>query len=1208
MDMEEMTCRLPEPKALKMRYLLALEELRYGCREVRLRTARELRGLAQYASIAIPPLRTELSVLDVMLSVSKADGGFIRPNVEGRAAEEAAWKAWDETVELLRVWFEVPYESHFEATFDEMLTPRELLAIPGRGERLRWVGGDATLEVIGTLDWKSKSFMREPAGVMLEVLKHAPELCGEEVEIRIAIAELVCYVGYAAAACSGWGGEIVAYATDNMNVRVWLATRRARTPMARHLLRILGMLESRYRFRTLAFYIRTYHNVTADWVSRESKEVVEKELLTQGWRKVEPAEEWPNYLRDALRGVYRWPGDKGSTAMQIRGARDGDEVPHYRPVEAKGRLVELGCGFAPWALAWARLGGQALIMPGGDGGWRRDHAVHDVGFEVWDEREEILWLACSLSEDTWSYGRRRWRRALEACKPKGVIVDMPDKGPRESVMETLRNQGFGVSTQRVRCTDFGDAVAKVKWIVIGFQGWKRPPGREGPKPTAVEVNGIDRIASQGPEKAARRCFEGDIILSSRISTTGDRMLPWPAGHAKETGGGKKRLVYDIRGPALTPRKDEEMLVVDYLNKESPVRHLTVEEEWLTNGGTRTQIHQARLRGMNDQDLKGETLRCMPQKTAHHVMGWAERTRLEGEERKVGVCRDEDRRKMDEVVQTWLRAWKGTPGGPRRRFEEALKERTADKVGGGVRRRRPNSAPPGGDVRPVALGRSRERMVLDANMRLSKDKAWLDALAAEAVMSKLSEGSRASYEVGWRQWCTWRRVQQKDVYLKGETREQRKEDEDDMLRFLTFLAKVMRRAEGTVRQRLFALKMGHVVAGYEDPTLHRTRLWAALTGFKRWQPDTKRKYPVLPCMLRWMKQHLDESRSFSKGDQVALWAALTTAFFFLLRASEYLVQANRTWSTRRVLKGCEVEGRVDNQTCRIQNAQEVVIYLSGSKTDQYNQGTIRNHYRSGDPYLCPVRALGEMERHYPERFRGAEAEEPLFRFEDGTPITRDDIHEMVQLAAVADGQQGARFGSHSLRIGGATALYQGTRDLEQVKRFGRWTSDAFHGYLWENHEKQRGLAADMARADGQLLAPRRDELKVKVGQARNPQGEGTQRLIYTNATAQFQNQQDPFPEEAQVSRSSMPKGIDETSTGGRLQDFGTWPTHACQDGPDNRSDPTNRRHRGVLLSTHKHSNSSSHGGKGQGGGIGAKGTTTDKPILPSKRVFSETFGI
>ena len=441
-------------------------------------------------------------------------------------------------------------------------------------------------------------------------------------------------------------------------------------------------------------------------------------------------------------------------------------------------------------------------------------------------------------------------------------------------------------------------------------------------------------------------------------------------------------------------------MVDYQQKDSPVRRLTVEEEWLTNGGSRTQIQQAKALGMTDQDLKRETLRCMPQRTAHHLMGWLERLRQEGEDDKVGVCSDNDRTKMDEVVRLWLKAWRGAPEGPRRDFEELVSRQEAAKVGGGTKRRRPGSAPPGGDVRPVALGRSREKIVLDTNKQLSKDRAWLDALATEAIMSKLSEGSRASYEVGWRQWCIWRRVQKKNVYLQGETREEKKEDEDDMLRFLTFLTRVMKRAEGTVRQRLFALKMGHVVAGFEDPTLHRTRLWAALTGFKRWQPDVRRKYPVLPCMMRWMKHHIEEVASFSKGDRVALWAALVTGFFFLLRASEYLVQANRSWSTRRVLKGCEVEGRTQNQTCRIQNAQEVVIYLAGSRTDQYNQGTIRNHYRSGDPILCPVRALGEMERHYPERFRGAEAEEPLFRFEDGVPIGRDDIQGLVQLAAVA----------------------------------------------------------------------------------------------------------------------------------------------------------------------------------------------------------------
>ena len=45
-----------------------------------------------------------------------------------------------------------------------------------------------------------------------------------------------------------------------------------------------------------------------------------------------------------------------------------------------------------------------------------------------------------------------------------------------------------------------------------------------------------------------------------------------------------------------------------------------------------------------------------------------------------------------------------------------------------------------------------------------------------------------------------------------------------------------------------------------------------------------------------------------------------------------------------------------------------------------------------------------------------------------------------------GLQGDRYMAHSLRIGGATALYQATGDIELVKRIGRWTSSAVHRYL------------------------------------------------------------------------------------------------------------------------------------------------------------------
>ena len=93
-----------------------------------------------------------------------------------------------------------------------------------------------------------------------------------------------------------------------------------------------------------------------------------------------------------------------------------------------------------------------------------------------------------------------------------------------------------------------------------------------------------------------------------------------------------------------------------------------------------------------------------------------------------------------------------------------------------------------------------------------------------------------------------------------------------------------------------------------------------------------------------------------------------------------------------------------------------------------------------------------------------------RYEDGSAITRADIQHYLRLAAWAEGWDEEDIGSHSLRIGGATAMYHTVQDLEKVKRFGRWSSDAFHGYLWESHEQMVGIAAAMAADNTELTKP------------------------------------------------------------------------------------------------------------------------------------------
>ena len=114
-------------------------------------------------------------------------------------------------------------------------------------------------------------------------------------------------------------------------------------------------------------------------------------------------------------------------------------------------------------------------------------------------------------------------------------------------------------------------------------------------------------------------------------------------------------------------------------------------------------------------------------------------------------------------------------------------------------------------------------------------------------------------------------------------------------------------------------------------------------------------------------------------------------------------------------------------------------------------------------VCVVEALCLLRLWAPRRFDGgAEAGQPLFRWRSGKPVKREDLQEILQRAAAAVGLPRERFKSHSLRIGGALAMLHATGHFDLVKRFGRWSSTAVHGYLHESAEQSVGVSAQMAR--------------------------------------------------------------------------------------------------------------------------------------------------
>jgi hypothetical protein len=44
----------------------------------------------------------------------------------------------------------------------------------------------------------------------------------------------------------------------------------------------------------------------------------------------------------------------------------------------------------------------------------------------------------------------------------------------------------------------------------------------------------------------------------------------------------------------------------------------------------------------------------------------------------------------------------------------------------------------------------------------------------------------------------------------------------------------------------------------------------------------------------------------------------------------------------------------------------------------------------------------------------------------------------------------------------SALWAAYKDASVVRRYGRWASDAFHTYLWEDREYSRGMSESMIK--------------------------------------------------------------------------------------------------------------------------------------------------
>jgi integrase len=347
---------------------------------------------------------------------------------------------------------------------------------------------------------------------------------------------------------------------------------------------------------------------------------------------------------------------------------------------------------------------------------------------------------------------------------------------------------------------------------------------------------------------------------------------------------------------------------------------------------------------------------------------------------------------------------------------------------------------------------------------------------QIVLDKLGPGTQKSYKSQYQWWelfCSRRGINPLRVVTAPSVAE-----ENLVLDFVIHSGIVMGKSPGTVKLRIASIRSRHLSLGLPDPFHYMARLPQALAGLKRRAGTKERRFPVTPRMLSYIAERLDPHMS---SVDALLWAALMLGFFFLLRASEYIDPGYRT--VGRGLRGSDLSFRKEGRALRnaaTLEADEVMIVIRGSKTDVYNRGEARNHFARNEsdqgqrradglggfcpPDLCVVSALKILWRHFPQRFDGgAEADEFLLRDHSDRLLSRETLQAALQLAAKQLGIK-AEIGSHSLRFGGASALWAAYHDSALVRRWGRWASDSFQTYIWEAREGARGVAESMANAD------------------------------------------------------------------------------------------------------------------------------------------------
>ena len=210
----------------------------------------------------------------------------------------------------------------------------------------------------------------------------------------------------------------------------------------------------------------------------------------------------------------------------------------------------------------------------------------------------------------------------------------------------------------------------------------------------------------------------------------------------------------------------------------------------------------------------------------------------------------------------------------------------------------------------------------------------------------------------------------------------------------------------------------------------------LKGLRRIFGDTPRKIRrgISPQALRRAMDKLLDPKVPAHAN---IRAALSSAFAALLRCSEFALDNGKRWDSRRGLTRADIKELT---------AERAVLMTAPSKNNHHLGGkTCPVVMGAGGQFIDPVAEIANMLAVDPLPAGMDPATVPLFR--DTSMGWHEPLRARSVLAVTRDlmhsvGENPEQFGTHSYRIGGASALFAAGADETVIRTMGRWSSDIY----------------------------------------------------------------------------------------------------------------------------------------------------------------------